>query len=157
MARITDSGMGNDVLKRKLPEGLKENSHRRYFFDPYCGEGDSVLLIRFGETKSGFLSPKLWIGIIFEYDRRNMTADFFELIREFNLFDRSDFRWIKQNREWLSDNGFVDTYATAVRIEGMVYDYLGKYTDFDLKGWKIEVIDVYKINDIVEYKQKEMV
>jgi len=157
MARITDSGMGDDVLKRKLPEGLKENSHRRYFFDPYCGEGDRVLLIRFGETESNFISPKLWIGIIFEYDRRNMTADLFELLRKFNLFDRSDFRWIKQNGDWLSDHGRGDICETAVRIEEMVYEYLGKYTDSDLKGWEIEVIGVYKINEIVEYKQKEMV
>ena len=153
MARITDSGMGNDVLKRKLPEWLKENSHCRYFFDPYCDEGERVLLIRFGDTESNFISPKLWIGIIFEYDKCNMTADFFELIREFNLFERSDFRWIKQNREWLSNIGRDDICETAVRIEGMVYDYLGKYTDFDIKDWKIESVGEYKIDDIVKHNQ----
>lgn len=105
MARITDSGIAKEAMRRKLPKGFYETPYRKYFFDFRSSDCDRVLSVRFNKGKQFGGDPKLRICVIFDNNIENVSDDLRPIILDVHAIGGTEIWFAKHNKEWMYSVG----------------------------------------------------
>ena len=154
MARITDSGIANEAMRRRLPKGFSETPYRKYFFDCRSSDCDRVLSVRFNKGERFGDDPKLRICVIFDNDIGNVSDDLRPIILDVHAIDGTEIWFAKHNKEWMYSVGIGKKYEICRRAEKFALEYIETNFGVELAGWEIENIDIYTPDDIVKYIQR---